>query len=108
MPLYKINSSGNRAADALDRAAGSFSRMQSRDSSKSTGTQSEPGKTAGGAITSGAGTAMGGYMVGSAVGSSTALSAGGSAAAGAQAGSTGGYWGAAIGAVVGIAAYLLS
>ena len=106
MPLYKYNSSGNRAADALDRAAGSFSRMQARDSSKTT--TEGPGKTAGGAITSGAGTAMGGYMVGSAVGSSAALSAGGSAAAGAQAGSTGGYWGAAIGAVVGIAAYLLS
>jgi len=96
MPLYKINSSGNRAADALDRAAGSFSRMQSRDSSKSTGTQSEPDKTVGAGMMAGVGGAAAGATIGSAM------------AAGATTGSSAGYWGAAIGAVVGIAAYLLS
>ena len=107
MPLYKYNSSGNRASDALDKAAGTFSRMQTKGGS--TSTTEGPGKTVGGAITSGAGMAMGGYMIGSAAGSATAAGVvGATAATTAKGASVGGIWGAGIGALVGIGAYLFS
>ena len=109
MPLYKYNSSGNRASDALDKAAGTFSRMQTKGGS--TSTTEGPGKTVGGAITSGAGMAMGGYMVGAGIGASTtaaATAAGAGIAEATAAGSSAGPWGAGIGALIGIGAYLFS
>ena len=67
--------------------------------------QKPPGKSAGGALMSGASGAMAGASVGSTAGGAAA---GGAAASGAAKGSKAGWWGAAIGAVVGLGAYLLS
>ena len=53
MPLYKINTSGNRASDAMAKAAGTFANMQQSGGSTTTGKSQGPGPTAGGAIMSG-------------------------------------------------------
>lgn len=92
MSLYKIDNPFSKATDAYAQASGSFSRMGQNTKSVTEG----PGKTAGGALLAGTGTAAAGATIGSA------------AASGAAGGSAGGYWGAAIGAVIGIGAYLMS
>lgn len=93
MPLYKIDNPFSKATDAYAQASGSFSRMGQNTKSVTEG----PGKTAGGALLAGTGTAAAGATIGASVAAETSAGA-----------SVGGYWGAAIGAVIGIGAYLMS
>ena len=76
----------NMAKDYSGGAINARSRMQPGSRTETT----PPGKTAGGALMAGAGTAASGALIG------------------AQIGSVGGPWGAAIGAGIGLTAYFLS
>jgi hypothetical protein len=82
---YKVDNPMNAAMQGMANAASSYSSMTKRTEVE------EPGKTAGGAVTAGAGGAAAGAATGAQLG-----------------GQVGGYWGAGIGAVVGALAYALS
>lgn len=83
--LYPAPDHLGQAQQFYNQASGSYGAMQKAG-------PEPPGKTAGGALASGASMAGAGATIGSSV----------------AAGSAGGPWGAAIGAVVGIGSYLLS
>jgi hypothetical protein len=87
MPLYKTESPIKRADATLAGAASTYSKV-----SQKTKSETDIEKTAGGAISSGAGMAAAGATIGAAT----------------VKGSAGGPYGAAIGFVVGVGAYLLS
>ena len=82
--------------------------LQARSAMRPNMTIDPPGKTAGGAISAGAGMGMAGYMMGSMGGGAAAGTAAAAAGSGAAAGGITGPQGALIGAGIGLAAYLLS
>lgn len=98
--MYKVESPINKAMGGMNEAAGTYSKMR-----QDIPANRDPGPTATGAVTSGAGGAMAGAQIGTTATTTTAATA---AAGGAAKGSAAGWYGAAIGAVIGIGAYLLS